>query len=231
MNYKKDSEGKDLLDENGNPIPEGNTDDSKDESIGPEEVKDLKDALKSVVEEVKELRAKNRELSEKINPPAPKEEVPADVTKIKEVLKSIMDEDKITNAEAIKKAAFEKFITSNKEFHPDNDVAGLKQKALIQKINQRFNLAGMTDEKDFIDVFEEASILLKKNDNSSKTQGPNNPYSSTPVSKITPGKVEDELSPKEKKLVERGSATKEYIMKLRIEKPAYLASLLERVRD
>lgn len=228
MKYKKDSEGNDLLDEQGNPIPEENANPSGDETITPEEAKELKEALKNVVEEVKDLRVKNRELSEKIKPETPPVVPPVD--DVTEKIKQVLAQEKMSSAEANKKAALEKFITNNKEFHPDNDITGLKRKALEDKLS-RFNLSGMYSEEEFVGVFEEANLLLKRNDNSSKASMEQNPYSATPISKVTPPKVDTELSPKEKILVERGSATKEQILKLRLEKPSYLASILERVRD
>lgn len=230
MEYKKNADGTDLLDNEGNKVPEENTNDNGGESTS-EEVAKLKESLNSVVDELKELRIKNRELTEK-----PTEEtkptVDDETTKIVNVVKQLLTEEKVSKAKTNKQVAFEKFITDNKDFHPENDPTGLKRQALENKI-ARFNTEGITESEDFYTVFREANILLGGNDGRTKTsEDVQNPYSSTSQSKIVPQKNDDaELSPKEKVLVSRGSATKEQILKLRETRPSYLASLLQNVRD
>lgn len=230
MEYKKNADGTDMLDEQGNLIPADNTNNNNSEST-PDEVSALKETLSNVVEELKELRIKNRELTEK-----PAEEtkpaVDDETTKILNVVKQVLSEEKVSKAKTNKQVAFEKFITDNKEFHPDNDITGLKLKALENKI-ARFNTDGITETEDFYSVFKEANILLGGIDSQTKTSREvQNPYSSTPQTKITPQKnLDGELSPKEKALVDRGSATKEQILKMRETKPAFLAQLLDKVRD
>jgi hypothetical protein len=231
MKNKKDADGNDLLDENGNPIPEENMNANGDESISKEEADELKKALANTVEELKVLRKKNQELTEKppvVTPPNPDDEA----TKIAKVVKQILTDEKMSNAKTNKQVAFEKFITENKEFHPDNDPTGLKRQALETKLS-RFNTDDIIDMGEYYDVIKEAQLLLTKNDSSSNTSKDiPNPYSSSSQSRVAPQKVViSELNPKEEALVKRGSATKEQILKMRVEKPAFLASLLERVHD
>lgn len=232
MNYKKNSDGSDMLDEQGNPIPEENTNPNGDETITSEEAKKLKDALTNTVEELKELRKKNKELSEKIAPVTPPEKIDDESTKIVEVVKKVLKEEKMSSVKTDKQVALEKFIAEHKEFHPDNDASGLKREALEKKLN-RFNTDDIIDVNEYYEVIEEAYTLLGKNDNNQNTSKEiKNPYSSTVISRMTPKKTEvNELTPKEQKLVDRGATTKEYILKLREKNPSYLASLLQRVSD
>ena len=228
MKYKKNTDGTDMLDNDGNPIPEENTGENGDETITPEEAKLLKESLGNTVEELKVLRKKNSDLAEELKKKS-ETVVPTEETKVAEIVKKVLTEEKMSSAQSAKKQAFEKFITEHKEFHPDNDPTGLKRQALETKLS-RFNTESITDLAEYYEVIEEAQLLLTGNDNQSNTSRVNNPYSSTTQNRMTPKPiVTDKLSPKERKLVERGSATEEQILKMRVNKPSYLNSLLERV--
>lgn len=230
MKYKKNSDGTDMLDEQGNPIPEENTDGQGDETITPEEAKSLKDSLNNTVEELKALRKKNSELAEELKKKS-ESNLPPEETKVVEAIKRVLTEEKMANVKSMKEKTFERFIIENKEFHPDNDPTGLKREALRNKL-ARFNTDSVSDAEEYFDMIKEAQLLLGGNDTRSNTSTVNNPYSSTPQSRMTPQKiVEDKLSSKERKLVERGSATEEQILKLKAKNPSYLASLLATVRD
>lgn len=226
MQYKKNADGSDMLDNEGNPIPEENT---NEETITPEEAKLLKESLANTVDELKELRKKNKELSEKKESKIETPIIEDEATKLAKAVKAVLNSEKMENAKTEKVKAFERFITENKEFHPDNDPTGLKRQALEEKLKD-YNTEVMSVEK-YYDVIGEAQLLLT-GDNKSNTNRVNNPFSSSIQSRMTPKPVVvDKLTSKERKLVENGSATEEYILKLKEKRPAYLASLLERVRD
>lgn len=227
MNYKKNTDGTDMLDENGNPIPE-DVNVNVNDTISPEEVESIKKAKDALLAEVIELRKKNRELSDTKTPVNTQIN---DVNNTEEVVKKILHEEKMANVKLIKDKTFERFITENKEFHPENDKTGLKREALKNKLS-RFNTDNISDPDEFYAVIKEAQLLLVGNDIQVNTSKVNNPYSSTPQTRITPGYVtEDKLSPKERKLVERGAATEEAILKLKEKNPSYLASLLANIHD
>ena len=228
MKYKKNADGTDMLDNDGNPIPEANTGENGDETITPEEAKSLKESLGNTVEELKALRKKNSDLAEELKKKT-ETVVPTEETKVAEIVKKVLTEERMSNAKTNKQVAFEKFVLEHKEFHPDNDPTGLKRQALETKLAD-FNTSGITDMGIFYERIGEAHLLLTGNDNQSNTSRVNNPYSSTSQNRMTPKPiVQDKLSPKERKLVERGSATEEQILKMRLNKPSYLNSLLERV--
>jgi hypothetical protein len=212
--------------------PDANID-TKGGEVTPEEVNELKTNLKNVVEELKELRKKNKELADaSIITPPDKEPEEDETTKIVKVFNELRKQEKEIEAKTNRQVAFEKFIAEHKEFHPDNDITGLKRQALEEKMN-RFNTSDVTEIGDFYSVIEEASILLKKNDNSSNTSKEiNNPYSSSSFPKVAPSVLKtSKLSAKEQKLVDSGQVTEERLLKLRETQPSFLRQLLERVND
>ena len=231
MKYKKNADGTDMLDDDGNPIPEENAGAEGDETITPEEAAKLKKALNDTVEELKTKRKEAADLKVKFEEATKDLIIPDETTKVAEIVKKVLSEEKMSNAVSGKKEAFEKFINDHKEFHPDNDPTGLKREALETKL-KRFNTESITDMAEYYDLIGEAQLLLTGNDDQANTSRVNNPYSSTPQNRMVPQKiVNDKLNSKERKLVERGSATEEQILKMREKRPAYLASLLERVLD
>lgn len=225
--YKKDEEGNDLLDEQGNPIPLENTDDKEKEAAKEKE---------NLVAEIKELRLKLgitegllKEKSDKKPEVDPNRQL-SDDEKLELLLEKKLKEKDALNAEANKKAAFEKFVTENSEFNPANDPTGLKRDALQKKFSQ-FNSEGLTTVEEFTSVIKDAKRLLIGSDNLSETSGeinlPNPPKSQG----NTGGKKVEELTPKELKLAQTTGKTKEQILKLKNSNPDYLEGLLEFVRD
>lgn len=235
MEYKKNADGTDMLDEKGNPIPADKPNEGGEEIA--KEVTELKEKLTNVVEELKKERQEKgmyKELLDKAKETPESPKTPdAEVDKIVNVVKEVLNQEKASKAKTNKQVAFERFITENKEFHPENDITGLKRKALEDKIARRFNTDGLSEVEDFEQVIREAHILLKNNDSSFEvSKEVKNPYSTTPVSKTTPTVKDDKnLSVKEKKLIEQGSITLEKLLKLKETRPEFLEGLLEYVRD
>lgn len=226
MKFKKNADGTDMLDANGNPIPEVNTD------VTVEEAARLKQVNDALVEELKQERKKKQELAEELarknNPPAPAPEP----SQIEKEVEAVLAKKEASKAQANKSAAFEKFISLNKEFHPENDPTGLKRQALETKFN-RFNLQGVIEERDFFDAIKDAHRLLGGTDTPPViSKEIPNPYSTTPTPTPTPTPAPDgDLTPKEKKLMEKSGWTKEKLLKLKADKPDYLESLLVHIRD
>jgi hypothetical protein len=232
MEYKKDEDGNDLLDEQGNPIPLENTDEKELEAAKEREAK-LAEEKKNLVEELKEIRLKlgvtEGLLKDKkeVDPNKPL----SDDEKLELLLEKKLKEKDALNAQANKKAAFEKFVTENSEFNPANDPTGLKRDALEKKVNQ-FNTEGLTSVEQFTSVIRDAKTLLVGNDNQPETSGESNPPSNPPKGQgNTGGKRVEELTPKELKLAQTTGKTKEQILKLKQKNPDYLEQLLEFVRD
>lgn len=224
MEYQKNEDGTDKLDENGNPIPV---------EITPEVVEDDKDTtINNLVEELKAERLAKGILADLLKDK--KEEVtPAVLTeddKIAQKVKEILQQEKSSNAQNNKKLAFEKFISDNKEFHPENDSLGLKRGALERKFNQ-FNTAELETVEQFLSVIGDAKRLLVGNDTPQETpSGVKIQNSPTPKTN-PPSRDSTELSPKEQKLAETTGRTKEQILKLKAKHPDLLEGLLEHVRD
>ena len=229
MEYQKDENGVEILDEQGNKIPIEITEDEKGKEAAKVNVQ--------LVEEIKDLRLKLgitegllKEKSEK-KPEVDPNKVLTDDEKLEALLDKKIKERDASNAQANKKAAFEKFIIDNKEFSPENDPTGLKRDALQKKVNQ-FNTEGLTKLEEFLSVIGDAKTLLLGNDSPVDTTKDKNPYSNPGKNQPNPdGKKEDILTPKELKLAQTTGKTKEQILKLKIKNPEYLAGLLQYVRD
>lgn len=230
MEYQKNEDGTDKLDEQGNPIPVEITDEER-------EAAKIKTAIAPLVEEIKELKTSNSMLkdmiknNEKSTPPEDPNKVLTEEEKIEALLDRKLADRLASDAQANKKAAFEKFITDNKEFHPDNDPTGLKRDALQKKFNQ-FNTDGLTKVEEFIAVIGDAKTLLLGNDSQQSASKNNNSYSQSPTPRGNPPAKKDEvLTPRELKLAEQTGRTKEQILKLKTKHPELVQNLLEYVRD
>lgn len=228
MEYKKNADGTDMLDENGNPIPVEIT------NKGTEADK-IKAALAPLVEEIKELKTSNSLLKDMIKnneKPTPLEPAKplTDDERIAQIVNSVLQKEKSSDAQANKIAAFEKFVTENKEFHPDNDPTGLKRDALQKKLDS-FNTGHLTKVEEFLTVIGDAKTLLMGNDSSQDTSRGNQiPNSPTPKGSPS-GKQDEILTPRELKLAEQTGRTKEDILKMKTKHPALLQDLLDYVRD
>lgn len=231
MEYKKNSDGSDMLDENGNKIPVEITDE------GSEADKKIAAAIAPLVEEIKGLRTSNgmlKDLLDKKEDPTPTPPAAAtEEEKLAVAVKKVLDAQKSSDAQANKRIAFDKFIADNKEFHPDNDTLGLKQDALTKKF-ARFNTDGLQTVEDFYSVVGDAKNLLMGNDNQSDTYRDQRQNSiqqpPIPRNSIKPG-IDNELSPKERRLMETTGRTKEQILKMKKNHPEMLEQILEFVRD
>lgn len=224
MEYQKNADGTDKLDEQGNPIPVEITTEGKEAA-----------EKAQLVEELKELRLKNGIMKDlldaKPKEPEPQPKVPVtEEEKLEALLDKKLQEREALNAQANKIAAFEKFIADNKEFHPENDLTGLKRDALQKKFNS-FNTTGLTTVEQFLTVIGDAKKLLVGNDSQQDTsKGTQIPNSPTPKGSPS-GKQDEVLTPKELKLAESTGRTKEQILKIKLKHPELLNSLLEYVRD
>ncbi|MFW9881115.1 MAG: hypothetical protein ACFFG0_49260 [Candidatus Thorarchaeota archaeon] len=233
--YQKNDDGSFKLDEQGNKIPI--------EVVEKSELEVANENIANLVEEIKQVRLEKgiaegllKEYKEsKENKPEVKDKPESELTE-EEKLNLLVDkrlkEREASSAQANKKAAFEKFVTENKEFDPENDPTGLKMGALRKKFDQ-FNTDNLTTIDEFLSVIKESKILLLGNDKKVEiSRDDKNPYSNPPKINNNPdGKKPDELSPKELKLATQTGKTKEQILKLKQKNPEYLASLLEYIHD
>lgn len=227
MEFKKNPDGTDFLDENGNKVPVEITDEAKEAAR----------VNAQLVEELKELRLKNglmKDLLDKAATPPTPPTPPAQLTeedKINLAVEKILSSKEASNAQANKKAAFEKFVKENKEFDPENDPTGLKRDALEKKFN-RFNTDGLTTIDEFTSLIGEAKVLLVGHDIPTDTSRVPTPFSNVPTPKGSPqGKPDEILSPKELKLAETTGRSKEELIKLKLKHPDLVRDLLEFVRD
>ncbi len=227
MEFEKNPDGTDKLDEQGNPIPVKIKDNKDEESAK---------VIGNLVEELKESRLKLgiAEGLLKANAEKKKEEEPKPLTddeKLDALLDKKFQERQAAEAINNKKIAFEKFILEHKEFHPENDPTGLKKDALQKRFNE-FNVESLKTVEEFTSKIKDAKTLLMGNDNPLDISLGKIPNSEIPVPGANPaGRKVEELTPKELKLAQTTGKTKEQILKLKISNPEYLKTLLEYVPD
>lgn len=194
------------------------------------EIKELRDKKNLSDEEAETLRKKVLELEGSNN--APEDMSPKEVIKAaEEAARKIFEDKERDDAKANRRAAFENFIGQHKEFHPDNDVGGIKLAALERKIDM-FNTSGLHSVRDFMSVLEDAYRLI------AGTQTPieesQNPNPDAPEgSGATPKTGDDnKVSAKEMKIIDRSfGGDKERYLKIKAKRPEYVASLLAYIVD
>lgn len=197
----------------------------------------LEEEKSNLVGELQEDRKARQELKEKIGVLETKltekgETANPEDTKTEEVVEKILAAKDASRAKNNKVIALEKFVTENKEFHPDNDTGGIRRAALEEKL-ARFSTDGMTEIEDFNSVIRDAEALLGRIDTTPKTPTETevaNPYSSTSQSTITPQLAPDkDLTPKEQKIMEQAGFTKEKYLEIKAKNPSLVNGLLKDV--
>lgn len=185
------------------------------------ELTDTRPKIREANEQIELLKDQLRAAVEKNN--ADPEE-----SKIAEVVARTLAQRETARAEANRKAAFDKFVAENKDYHPDNDVGGLKLAALSREFAQ-FNTSGLVETEDFVRVIGKANALLRGTDTPRHT--PENPYSSTPSTPASPiVPKDDDISQEEKKLIERNGWSKEKFLSLKAKMPDMVEDLVAGVR-
>lgn len=186
------------------------------------ETQDLRKARQEKEEQITTLQDALKAATDKNNASPEDEKIAAAIAKVL----SQKEEDR---AKANRKAAFDKFVAENKEYHPDNDPSGLKRTALEKELAQ-FNTNGIVETDDFVKVIGKANALLRGTD-TPRQANTDNPYSSTPSNPAPPAPGPDkDLSEQEKKLIDRNGWTKEKYMSLKAKMPDFIEGLIAGVR-
>ena len=193
----------------------------------------------NLVSEIKELREKKtlseteaKELKEKIEVLKKAEVGDEELTpeRIAEIsanaVQEIILKKEESDAKANKEAALKSFQSTQKEFHPENDEAGIKISAL-DKVLSRFNLADLKTKEDFLGVYTDAFKLLKKEE--STTEQTEVPHSTdNPEESPTPSEVDlKNLTKQELDIIDRTfGGDKERYLKIKEKRPDYVDQLL-----
>ena len=196
MNEKLDKDGNPIVEEVVTPVELSK--EEVDKLVSDNEA--LNQTKEKLVDEVKDLRGK-KQLSEQERDDAlaKLEAKPADPEEKPDVLNQVKDLLQKDKVEAVKKnqdKAMNKILALHPEFSAANDEAGLKKSALDKKLAM-FNTDSLTDEDEFLSIYENAFALIgKKEVTIEGTQEvvtfpvtPNAPNSETPT-KLTPEEVD-----------------------------------------
>lgn len=122
--------------------------------------------LTGVVEELKALRKKNREIEEELTTlktrptettPEPKEEISEVSKEVEAQLKKREEEQALKTRQLNLRSAAEKFKLSHKEVNPENDKDGTFFNMIEDEL-KGYNLSMLNSEEDFLKVLKKAGI-------------------------------------------------------------------------
>lgn len=140
-------------------------------------------------------------------------------------VRKILAEREKQDAAANRQAAEAKFKAAHKEFADDADAGGVKFSAVKQKFS-RFNLEGVVTVDEFLNLFEEAYTLAvptRASGDGKSVLNANTPSDTGHNPKET---TDDQLSHKEKTVMERLGWTKDQFLKQKAARPTYIRQLL-----
>jgi hypothetical protein len=206
------------IDKDGNPITEEVV---TPVELSPEEIQKivsenetLNQTKEKLVDEVKELRGK-KQLSEQERDEAlakleKKVETPEDKPDVLNQVKDLLQSEKVAAIKKNKEKAMNKFLAKHPEFSESNDEAGLKKSALDKKLAM-FNTDSLTDEDEFLSIYENAFALIGKKEVMSEDTPE---VVTTPITTKTPNSENTtKLSPEEIEIVKTrfGGNEKRYL--------------------
>lgn len=206
-----------------NKDPEGNIiPGDENVTLTKDEYDKLVNTKASTIQEIADLRKKNRDLLETSQP----------VVEPDAVKKAIDEELKKRDSESLKKeidAATNEFLAAHPEFSTENDTGGLKF-AAYQKAVGRMNLAGAKSKDEYSQLLEDAlSLMPQESVNANQTN-----FSSTPrtVGVVVQGvRPSAQLTPAEQKLVAGNfGGDVEAFLKVKAKRPEYIDELTKWVR-
>lgn len=200
-----------------------------------EEVKALKASLANVVEEVKterktkqDAQAESEALKLKIKEVEDKQKAGATGDDVEAKVRAILNEDAKKSADSARVVAEQKWKANHTEFSETNDPGGVKFAAIKGKLS-RLSDQGLSSENDFIGLFEDAYVLVKKERNIDSHDY--NPYAASNSSNGGAPKETNanNLSAKEEKLMKMEGWDKEKYLKMKAKRPSFVESLLQYV--
>ena len=206
-------------------LVEGLANRTQDTSNLTAEIKTLREDKRLAVEEAEKLKAAAE--APAATPAAPTELTAENVaTLAAETVSKALQANEENTAKANKETALTRFKTTHKEFHEDNDEAGLKMSAFNRKL-VRINMAGLKSETDFLEAFEDAFALMPKDKQPTVDPTIQQPTASEGGASI-PEVEQTTLTSQEEKLVrESFDGDKERYLKIKTKRPDYVGKLLQ----
>lgn len=199
------------------------------------EIQKLKSDFQSVVGELKEVRSKKQEaeaerdeLKTKIQGNDEGEQPESDSKDVESTVRNVLREERQSELQRAEEEAKDAFKSKHKEFSDDADPAGIKYSA-VEEQYKRFNTDSARSQKDYEEMMEDALRLVKaRQSGGSKTI--DNPYASDPNAKDTksPAEKDDDLSPKEQKLISNIGWSKEKYLEKKNKHPDLVNGLLSK---
>jgi len=199
-----------------------------------EKVSTLEKNFSGIVEELKTERKTKQEAQAelealKLVKKAEGEKTAVTGEDVEAKIRAVLNENAKVKADSERVTAELKFKETHTEFSEANDPGGIKFATIKEKLN-RLSDQGLATENDFIGLYDDAYLLVKKERNVDTQQY--NPYaSSSSNSGASPKQVDTSgLSAKEEKLMKMEGWDKEKFLKMKLKRPAFMDSLLEHVK-
>mgnify|MGYP000031195942 CR=1 FL=1 len=187
------------------------------------ELREKKQLSEAEAENLKKMLAKREESQtpEELNPTAVEE------IARKTLAVALAERDEETTKSA-RNSAMLKFVNQHKEFHPDNDVAGIKMALLEKKLNM-FDMSNLRSESEFSGILEDASQLIGGTVSPKGEPTDLNPSEPTGEGGAEPKEApDDKLNAKELKIIDRAfGGDKERYLKQKAKRPDYIRTLLQ----
>lgn len=200
------------------------------------EIATLQSEKAGLVGETQDLRKSRQEkdteiegLKELVKQATDKNNADPEEGKIIAVVQKVLGNVAQQSAEKNRKAAFDKFVTENKEYHQDNDPTGLKRAALEREFGS-FNTAGLVETEDFVKVIGKANALLRGSDTRDSDESTQIISSSSSTPAAPAAGLDKDLSPQEAELIKRNGWTKEKFLGLKAKMPGFVRELVAGVR-
>lgn len=200
------------------------------------EIVKLETDKQSLIGETQEIRKSRQEATEQVETlkellkaATEKNNANPEDQKIEEVVRKALAQRDQQSATSNRKTAFDKFVSENKDYHPDNDAGGLKMAALEREF-AGFNTSALVAEEDFVKVIGKAHALLRGTDTQRQID-PAQPESSLSNNPAQPHITQDkDLSDTEAKLIQRNGWTKERFLALKAKMPDMVEDMVRDVR-
>ena len=174
----------------------------------------LAETKTGMTEQIKDLRKKLQEaLLVK-----PAEQPPTNESDVEKAVRQVLEKNRKGEAERNRIDALNRFWISHKEFHPDNDITGLKNEALMASL-KRLNTTGNYSTEAILKDFEDAHRLMSNNQ-STQAKSDLNKIASTTSTPGSPTTTEgSKLSPEQEKLRKEKGWTEEKYLKMKAKYP------------
>jgi len=190
--------------------------------------KEFDEIKSSLVEEIKEVRKAKQEAEADRDLLSKENEQEEEKDEVDKKIEQALSQKEKEEIERRKASAEKKFKQKNKELMEDADKSGIKWEAVQEQLG-RLNTSKANTEEEFMEFYEDAYRLAKRDSSSTSNKRGTTPYASdSNAAKQSSGPEEstDGISARESEVIERIGWTKEKFLEQKKRRPAYVNRLI-----